>query len=53
MILIPMDTPGVRVVRPLPVFNYDDAPHGYVASFFGEIRGEMNPNTPQTLRNSI
>ncbi len=37
-ILIPRDTPGVKVLRMLSVFGYDDAPHGHAEVEFKDVR---------------
>jgi alkylation response protein AidB-like acyl-CoA dehydrogenase len=37
-ILVPLDSPGIEIVRMLPVFGFDDAPHGHAEVVLKNVR---------------
>lgn len=38
MIVVPADTPGIEVLRPMQVYGHDDAPHGHMHIRFTNVR---------------
>ena len=38
MILVPANTPGIKIVRSLSLFGYDDAPHGHMEVILENVR---------------
>jgi len=38
MVLVPANTPGIKILRHVPIFGYDDAPHGHMEVLLENVR---------------
>jgi acyl-CoA dehydrogenase len=53
MIVVPANTPGIKVLRPLSVFGYDDAPHGHMEVLLENAQGRLGPGRIHHCMRSI